>query len=235
MRVLFALAFVLVFLVQLPLVANAADCASFLTPYKASYSGSYKGWRIETDRRLQFDKEKRRWKLSVVADNWLGEIKEQSSFHWQQNEMVSQNYLYDRKVLGRHRTEKVNFNWEKKLAKASGKKSIKITLQGGELDRLNHQLLLRCALQAGEEALSYAVVDRDEVENYVYQIIGEEKLDTQLGSLDTVVVRRKRKNNDRVTTIWLAKDLDYLMVKLLQEEKKDAEAYLLYIDSMEKL
>jgi len=212
----------------------AAVCEKAPSPYEATYAGSYKGWRIETIQKLEKDSQSKVWHMSVLADNFIGEILEESSFVFKDGAVQSKSYLYQRNVLSRKRSQALDFDWKKNLVVASGKKSAEIALKGGELDRLNHQLLIQCDLRAGKESFAYQVVDKDELELFEYQLIGEEKLETKLGKLDTVILRRKREDDDRVTTIWFAKDLDFAMVKLLQEEKKDAEAYLLYIENIEK-
>ena len=82
---------------------------------------------------------------------------------------------------------------------------------------------------AEKEELAYPVYARDEKEIMTFQVIGEETLETDVGKLKTVVVKKVRDNDKRHTTIWFAKNLDYVMVKLLQEKREDAQAYLLYI------
>jgi hypothetical protein len=148
--------------------------------------------------------------------------------------IISQEYSYQKKVLVNKSNLNTLFEWPKKRAVTTGNKTGVVPLQDGEFDNLNYQLALRCDLIAGKTTFMYPVVDRDEVDHLEFKIMGEEVLETKLGKLNTVVLKRVRNNNNRITTLWFAKDRDYVMVKLLQEELKDTEAYLLYIDSLKK-
>jgi hypothetical protein len=209
-------------------------CSVLTTPYEAGYYGSYKGWRIDTTQKLE-QRQKGQWRLSIHADNILGSIMEKSFFSVSPaGKIVSQEYSYQRKILINKSDMTTLFDWTKKHATTRGNKTGDVALKGGEFDNLNYQLALRCDLIAGKTEFFYPVVDHDEVDDLQFKIIGEEVLETKLGKLNTVVVKRVRNNNNRTTTLWFAKDMNYLIVKLLQEERKDAEAYLLYIDSLKK-
>jgi len=209
-------------------------CSTFTTPYEATYYGSYKGWRVDTTQKL----EKRgngQWRLSINADSALGSIVEKSFFKISTSgKIISQEYSYQKKILVNKSNLETLFDWTKKHAITTGAKTGDVALQGGEFDNLNYQLALRCDLMAGKSSFFYPVVDRKEVDNLEFKIMGEEVLDTKLGKVNTVIVKRVRNNNNRITTLWFAKDIDYVMVKLLQEERKDTEAYLLYIGSFKK-
>jgi len=211
-----------------------STCTALTTPFFATYFGSYKGWRIETTQQME-QRQKDQWRLSIHADNVLGSIMEKSFFKVSPSgKIISQEYSYQKKILINKNSLTTVFDWVKKHALTTGNKTGDITLKGGEFDNLNYQLELRCDLMAGKTEFAYPVVDRNDADNLEFKIVGEEVLETKIGKLNTVVVKRVRNNNNRITTLWFAKDLDYQMVKLLQEERKDTEAYLLYIESLKK-
>jgi hypothetical protein len=211
-----------------------ATCSALTTAYEARYYGSYKGWRIDTTQKME-QRLPDVWRLSIYADNVLGSILEKSSFKVSPaGKIVSQEYSYEKKILVNKSNLTTLFDWVKKRANTAGNKTGSVILKGGEFDNLNYQLALRCDLIAGKTEFIYPVVDRNEIDNLEFKIMGEEMLDTKLGKVNTVIVKRVRNNNNRITTLWFAKDKDYVMVKLLQEERKDTEAYLLYIDSLVK-
>ena len=210
------------------------NCSAFTTPYTATYFGSYKGWRIETMQALE-KRSNNQWRLSIHIDNALGSILEKTYFKISDNgKITSQEYSYQKKVFINKSQLSTVFDWIKKHAITSGNKTGKVSLTGGEYDNLNYQLALRCDLMAGKNEFIYPVVDRDEVDRLEFKIMGEETLETKIGKVNAVMVKRVRNNNNRITTLWFAKDKDYVMVKLLQEERKDTEAYLLYIDTLKK-
>lgn len=233
-RITTAMAFIMAGALSTTAFAENKSCSLLTTPYTATYVGSFKGWKIETTQELK-KLEKNNWRLSIAANNFLGKIKESSTFAVKNNAIESQHYSYWRNILLKNLNIETDFDWTSRLANTTGNKEGKVALQGGEFDSLGYQLQLRCDLINQAPVMSYPVVDHDEIDKLEFQIIGEEELETSLGKLNTVVVKRVRNNTKRITTLWFAKDLDYMVVKLLQEERKDTEAYLLYINSYKKL
>ena len=67
--------------------------------------------------------------------------------------------------------------------------------------------------------MTYRVVDGDEVEEYAFRVVGEERVTTKAGQFDAVEVERVREPDARrETTLWFAKDWNYLLVRLSQIE-----------------
>ena len=56
------------------------------------------------------------------------------------------------------------------------------------------------------------------IENYRYQLAGEETLDTPLGKLKTLHLVKQREGNDNGVEIWLSTDHNFFPVKLLISE-----------------
>ena len=213
--------------------AQAATCEEPLQPYSADYLGSYNGWKIKTTRTLEpLEGQENHWQLSMHAKHMFGSIREESRFLMtEENAISSQAYSYRKRTIGRKKEKTLQFDHEKNQALFTDDDGDQetATLDDFALDKLNFQLQLRCDLMAEKEELAYPVYARDEKEIMTFQVIGEETLETDVGKLKTVVVKKVRDNDKRHTTIWFAKNLDYVMVKLLQEKREDAQAYLLYI------
>src|SRR5581483_1281065 len=68
-------------------------------------------------------------------------------------------------------------------------------------------------------AIQYTVLEPSHVKQYPFQIIGEEKLNTAMGDFKTIVVLHTSENKERITKLWLAEELDYIIVKLEQTRK----------------
>jgi len=73
--------------------------------------------------------------------------------------------------------------------------------------------------------MSYQVVDGDEIETYDFRVLGEERVRTKAGLIDAVKVERVRDptKSTRKTVLWLAKDWNFLLVRLHQVEKDGKE------------
>ena len=91
--------------------------------------------------------------------------------------------------------------------------------QPGLLDKTTYQLALQRDLMAGKQEMSYLVVDGDDVEQYQFRVTGEQRVTTRNGQFDAVEVERVREPDaKRETTLWFAKDWNYLLVRLSQIE-----------------
>lgn len=94
-------------------------------------------------------------------------------------------------------------------------------------DKLSYQIQLQQDLLNGKKDFAYQIADGGRLKEYKFVTVGEELLDTPLGKVNTIKVKRSRENDERVTYAWLAKDWNYLLVRLQQEEK--GEVYTIYI------
>ena len=65
------------------------------------------------------------------------------------------------------------------------------------------------------------VVNRGKHKTYQIKIIGEEVIDSPVGKLNTVKLSRSREGSDSETIVWLAKDWNYLIVRLEQTDEDD--------------
>ena len=93
----------------------------------------------------------------------------------------------------------------------------------GVLDRFSQQQQLRLTL-IGEaeppETLEFRVVDGPKVSDKRWLRLPDEVIDTPLGQINAVKYRAVHTNPDkRASEIWLAPELDYLMVKTLHVER----------------
>jgi hypothetical protein len=103
----------------------------------------------------------------------------------------------------------------------------------GTQDKLSYQLQLRLDLLAGKTDMTYAVADGGKLKEYRFKVTGEEQIDTPYGRYNAVRVMRDRgEDADRETLIWLAPELDYLIVRLEQTES-DGKTYALLLKNLE--
>jgi len=170
---------------------------------------------------------------SFSAKTLAAKVQESSQFSWQRCSPRPSAYLYERKgLLKRKKTLLQTFNWEnQQVTSNSGKTSSTFDLPEQSTDKLSYQLAIRCDLKQGNTVLDYQVVDKKRVKQYSFKIIGEEPLETPLGILNTVKVERIRDANERQTFLWFAKELDYLLVKLEQNDT-GANHYVISIKAL---
>ena len=144
---------------------------------------------------------------------------ESTDFSCEDGTVVPQNYYYNVKEGKRRKQGRVTFDWSNKTITNRGLKDPWQTeLSTGIQDKLTQTLCLRYALKSGEKNLSYQVAEEDKIKQYDFKIMGEEFLKTKLGSLHTVKIEHISRKGVR-TTLWLAKQYDFLPVKMIQSRK----------------
>jgi hypothetical protein len=104
----------------------------------------------------------------------------------------------------------------------------------GVQDSLSVQIALMCALAAGESPKSFQLIDKNDVNEYLYTPTGNETLDTPAGKLDTIIYASQRKGGKRVTRLWIAPSLGYLPVRAEQLTSKGKRELQLKLQSVER-
>lgn len=213
----------------LVLAANEADDRPGVTTYEAEYSASYSGFPIKAEHSLR--RTGNGYELRIEASNFLGEIIEEEQFHLdQQGDIMPDAYRNYRSVLFNTREESMTVDHDSMTIHSSRKgEQTELDFEAGQLGPLTHQLELARDLQQGVEELSYTVIIRGGIREYVYQRLGEEDMTTELGTLRVVKLERVREDSDRETTLWLAPELNYQPVLLRQKE--DGSTYELTLES----
>lgn len=197
--------------------------SGFIKPYRAVYDANYdffiplKGTAVR-ELRQQQDGD---WLLSHTIDSSLLTLKETSLFIWQHNQPKTRVYHYQQNSIGKSRDDLLEFDWDKLLVRhKTNEPAGQYKIPANTLDKLSYQLKLRQHLMTGSALPSYPVSDRHQLKYYDFDVIGNVELDTAMGKLNTLQLKRKRAADaKRQTTIWLATDWDYLLVKIHQDEK----------------
>ena len=217
-------------------IANAAgddsETGQVLRPYSAEYHARSHGMSSTATRSLSttgnglFELEQG---LSVsVLGATLISIRETSQFLWQDQQAVPSDYWYRQRGFGGRR-EHLGFDWDNSVVTYTRDgRDQQIELNGRVLDPLGFSVQLSAdvkhAMQSDAKNSSetrsefeYQIADSDRIVTHLYRIIGEETLDTEAGSLATVKLERVREpDSPRSTTIWLARDKDYILARLEQ-------------------
>ncbi len=94
-----------------------------------------------------------------------------------------------------------------------------LPLAPGVVDPLSLQLVVMADLQRGQIPSQYSLVDRNEIKTYQIRNQGQETLDTPLGKVKTVLINQYTPGKTRMTTFWVAPELQYLPVRIMQEKK----------------
>jgi hypothetical protein len=127
----------------------------------------------------------------------------------------------------------IDFDWKNGVAvNREGGKTWRFDIPEGTLDKLSYQLALMRDLARGKREVRYPIDARGKLKTYHLKVIGEERLATALGHLDTLKVRRIRDpENPQDTIIWCAPRLHYLPVKIM-DQNADGSVLTVHIRSV---
>lgn len=207
----------------------ASTTSAALTTFDNSYSAKLYGFSVSVTSRLT-TQDNSNYEFYFDVNALIGNVTEVSKFKWNEQERyaVPTSYSYKRKGLGKNREQELNFDWAKNEV-ANVKNNTTLALEAGKKiqDSLSYQVQLRQDLMAGKNSLHYFITDGKKTKEYKFETVGEEILDTPLGQVNAVKIKRSEANENRAIYAWFAKDFQYLLVRLQQEE--NGSAYTIYI------
>ena len=199
---------------------SVSSAALALEPYTAEYGFNIDNrWSGQSSRVLRKDGED--WVYTFVARvPVLANATETTRFRLdEQRNVLSKHHNMRYKILVKNKNLAMNFDAaaRKINVDVSGKKST-LDFKVGTLDELNLEFQVREDLKKGNLQPQYLVADEKSVEAVRFVREGREQLNVPAGRYDTVRVRRVHNNPKRTTTFWLAPSLDYLPVRVMQND-----------------
>ena len=127
----------------------------------------------------------------------------------------------------------IRFDWETNVAfHDSPGATWRQPVPPGTMDKLNYIFAMMRDLSRGERRVEYTIADGGRrLKRYLLAGIGEERIETALGTFDTTIIRRDREDSRRQTTLWCANALGFLPVKIVHLER-DGKSVTLHIESL---
>lgn len=207
-------------LLSLVATISLSGTAAALEPYTAQYVFNIDNrWNGESSRVLRKDGED--WVYTFTARvPVLANATETSRFRMdEQRNVLSQSHNMRYKILVRNKNLAMNFDptGRKINVNVEGKLS-SLEFKTGTLDELNLEFQVREDLKKGGLQNQYLVADEKTVDTVRFVREGREQLSVPAGRYETIRVRRVHNNPKRTTTFWLAPSLDYLPVRVMQND-----------------
>jgi hypothetical protein len=214
--------------------ASAEFPARHLTPFVATYMVSAMGLEgINVTNSLSLDKVNshgqeyhfRSYSIPVglLAFN-QDETRDERSEGLIMNGSI-QPSLYKLKQIrdgGTRRDVEISFDWSNQTVinhHRSKDSKWKMPIPEGTVDNLSYQLSLMLKLaDTDDERFQLNIADGGRVKQYDFTILGEERVYTSLGSYKALKIQHQRYKKDKTITLWCAPALNYLPVKIIQEE-----------------
>lgn len=127
----------------------------------------------------------------------------------------------------------IRFDWSSMKAyamKNGDKRTVKII--PGTQDFTSGQLMARKLLVDGDKDINFHLVKSNKLQHYHFSIIGQPTIETKIGKLKTVQIRRL--DGPRETDFWLAPKYHYALVR--SQQKRDGSMQVqLFINSYKQL
>lgn len=199
-----------------------------LHPHKAIYSAKIKkGLSIKGEATRELKRQGEHWLYRFDVDSIAANIKEQVLLDWHEGHVRPLNYDYSLSgFFIKTRKRQARFDWAQNSATGKrNKDKWQLTLDGGELERLGYQLQLGADFAQNKPQVDYRIVHKGRIENSQFKLLGEETIDTVLGTVASRVVKKIRAaDKKRETLLWFSIDQPLLLLKMTQKEK-DGEEY----------
>ncbi len=209
----------------------AAGPAEKLLPSTASYTVNVNGMNASATRIIR-PLSNDRWQADSNSSLLFFRIIERSEFKIHDKGVTPLHYFHDR-TAGGDRNQNVSFDWANKVARNHRKVgSWEHPLEQPVWDKLSLQMQLRSDLLSGrfEDGSAYPILDRARLKTYFVEREGEESITLPSGTvLKTVKLRQFREGKERYTLVWLAPELNYLVVRI--EHHDDDETNTLQLKS----
>ena len=193
-------------------------------PFEITYDARYDSFEAEASRYLRYDASTAIYQLRTeISLDLLGQtltsVIEESQVRWESDHPVPLLYKYRQQGLNT-RSRSIVFDQQAHTASFTvDDRKGTLPLTEPVYDDLSSYLAIREQLTAGVKDVEFEVLDKDTIKTYRYHVEAEVILDTALGKLAAVkLVRIRDDNPKRSTEIWLAKDHDYILLKLVQGE-----------------
>ena len=204
--------------------AYARDCGSAPEPYTASYSvnrnGDPDGAMSVTLERTGTDEYRYRMNIRVKWGILNAYIDEQSEFSFRNGIVLPDNFQLTQRVSFYKRREAARFDWDK--LKATGEKKgddFVLDIVPGMQDKLSLYLHLAASLCRGEYDVVTDVVSGPVLKSFDYRFQAKEPLDTVLGRLEAIHIRRGGPDDDEQTDMWLAAESRFLPVWMVYRDE----------------
>jgi hypothetical protein len=207
--------------VALLLIAPLARGAE-MTPFEASFNVVWHGMGAGTSQLSLKRSEGARW-LYESSNAARGifrlavpdEIRQSSELRIADDRVIPIRFTTDDGTSAGKRDIDVRYDWQASRATGMSEgKKVDVALIPGVQDTLSVQIALIHELVSGRTPTRFELLDGNEVKEYEYVAEGHERIDTALGSHDTVKFRSRRPDTDRSTVFWCAPDLGYLPLKV---------------------
>lgn len=213
------------------LIASPLLQALELSPYTASYHFNLDNKLTGTATRILEKTGNASWRYTFTATTPIATATETSDFRFDGKTVSPVHYKRQHKVLIISKLAEVSFDWKNRQAttRRDDKKGTYV-LKTGSVDPLNFEVQMRRdMIDLGKLPKSYYIADPKRLREQSFVAEGEEVIETPYGKINTVRIKRIHDDPERHTTLWLAKDMNYIPARVIQND--DGALYILQLSA----
>ncbi|WP_227431225.1 DUF3108 domain-containing protein [Psychrobacter sp. I-STPA6b] len=197
--------------------ATGAMASGSVTPFTADYKFTVENKYNGTATR-QLTQNGNTWNYKVNARvSGVATANQSSTFTIHGNTVSPSSASTTYRIFGLGRTHNLSFNPStKKVVSTYRGRSNTFSAPNGALDDLSLETQIRQDLLSGRFTGNYYLAKKDKVERTPFRKAGNYRITVPAGTYDTVRIDRVHDDNSRSTSFWLAPSLNYLPVKMTQ-------------------
>ncbi len=202
------------------LLAGTAHAVG-LKPYEAVYESKLGGLKIRAKRQLEISDTG--ILVSIDARRWMFGVHESSQIVWHDTRNLRPvRYIHKRKGLGHAHDKNLVFEPDSdRVTNLLKPEAPPLGISPRTHDKLSYQIQMRLDLMRNPDLdlVEYEVTNGIRNRTYRFRRLGDEVLSTPLGRLNTVKFQREDDDDESVVYVWMARDWDYLLVRVDQRKK----------------
>ena len=205
----------ILFLLFIAINTNADEIPFYSAKYK------FESNEIKIEGVREFKKTQEGYEMTFNASNLLASMNFSSKFQISNNTVYSE--IYDIKIKPKFldRDQSVKIDYAKKIIESSGRSSWKenIEIDNVILDPLNAQIMIRTYVKKGVKKFSLNIIDMQQggTKKYFFKIKDIEDCSFNKSIYKCYVVERVRDGSIRKVKYFLAKELGYMFIKIIDK------------------
>ena len=155
------------------------------------------------------------WRIIIDGSIW-----QKSTFILEGNDVLrSQTYELIDTIRSKPRKSRASFDWEDSLITGHYKdRAIKLPLTGNIIDKVSLQIAIIMDIRRGIDQSEYHILDKDKIQVVQVNRNSSAMINVPFGKFEAIEINRSSPDSNRTNTLWLAPELDYIPVKITQEE-----------------
>ena len=188
-----------------------------LSEYEAKYK--FDSDEISITGIREFKKNQNGYEISFNASSLLASLFFSSNFSINNDKVNSKTYDVKIRPKFLKRNQSIVFNQQQGFVESNGQTSWIFEFDNSSmlLDPLNVQIMIRTLIKKGLDRFDLDIIDMQKggYKKYTYVVQKNEKCVFDGTEYNCIILERYRENSERIVKYYLAKELDYMFVKII--------------------